>query len=95
MTLEQAIVAANGEDILPAPRIRLWARRTRGGTLICGVTPGFTLPDGVNDAEITLPPDCIKFHADRTKEFRGHSYMDILEEGNQIINEFNKSKESK
>ncbi|TXH48885.1 MAG: hypothetical protein E6Q97_23820 [Desulfurellales bacterium] len=82
MTFEQALAALDGKEIPPANvRLTLYARRTGTGTLIYGVTAGYTLPEGVNDAEITIPAEGIRFLTDRTREFRGHSYLSIMQGG--------------
>lgn len=85
MNLLEALAACNSEDYTPPKRLKLYARRTSQGTVIYGHTAGFTLPDGINDAEITIVSSAIQFHVDRSAEFRGYSYLSVLQEGPDII----------
>lgn len=65
-------------DIVPAA---IFARKTlRGGTLLYGAVKQNLLPDGVNDAVVVIRPQLLAIE-DRTSEFRGHSWMTILQSG--------------
>jgi hypothetical protein len=85
MNLREALAAIEGTAHEPPVRLKLYARRTSRGTLIFGHTAGYTLPDSINDAEITIAAEDVQFHTDRTAAFCGHSYITIMEEGRKII----------
>ncbi len=82
MNIYEAIALVDGEA--PPVILNLYARRTSRGTLIYGCTPGYALPEGIDDAEVVLASNAIVFHKDRTKAFNGHSYMTILSDGTSI-----------
>jgi hypothetical protein len=79
----EALAAVDGTD--PPVLLKLYARRSKRGTMIFGLTPGYTLPEGINDAEIVLAAADIRYHTDRTAAFRGHTFWDIMEDGPKII----------
>ncbi len=80
MNLEEAIAAIDGTP--QKPTCALFARRLNsGGTLIYGICKPFELPPGINDAVIVVQrPDALRIE-DRTVQFSGRAWDEILEGG--------------
>lgn len=94
MDFLEALAAIEGTAHKPQVRLKLYARRTSRGTLLYGQTAGYNLPDGINDAEITIAAEDIQFHTDRTAKFRSHSYLSIIQGGPGIIRRHDAKKPS-